>query len=55
MLESLENLKSMKRNHDEEPDLYNLDYKLLLDTAVKERPKVYSLVKVEDVEFTEDD
>ena len=37
MLESLEAMKMMKRNYEEEPDLYHFDYKAKLDSTVKER------------------
>jgi hypothetical protein len=47
MLEILENLKSLKRNHEEMPGLYNFDYKDCLDTQIREREKVYGLVKAE--------
>lgn len=41
MLETMENLKQMKKNYESEPDIYSFDYKKELDHTVKDRPKVY--------------
>lgn len=48
MLEALEQMKAMKRNYEELPDLYHFDYKCELDKTVKERQKVYMLNIVPD-------
>ena len=46
MLETMENIKQMRKNYDLEPDLYNFDYKKELDTIVKERAHVYGNKKL---------
>lgn len=47
MLETLENLKSMRRNYEADPDVYDFDYKTFLDNTVADRLKVYEHRKLE--------
>ena len=54
MLEAMENLKTMQKNFNELPGLYNFDYKKSLDTTVIERQKVYEIAKVEDSDSDND-
>ena len=37
MLEIMENLKTIKKNYEEDPDMYDFDYKVFLDKTVLER------------------
>ena len=37
MLEIMENLKTIRKNYEEDPDMYDFDYKLFLDKTVLER------------------
>ena len=55
MLEALEQMKAMKRNYEQLPDLYHYDYKDNLDRTVKERQKVYELNVVPDEESSNSD
>lgn len=50
MLETLENLKSMRKNYEEELETYNFDHKAFLDDTVLGRDRVYLLKKLEEVE-----
>ena len=57
MLETLENLKSMRRNYELDPDVYDFDYKTFLDKTVADRARVYEHRKLEvgqNEEFQED-
>lgn len=46
MLETMENLKSMRKNYGEDMETYNFDHREFLDTTVKGREKVYLLKEV---------
>ena len=59
MLETMENIKQMRKNYDLEPDVYNFDYKQELDKIVKERARVYgnqqlNFEDLDDEDSTED-
>ena len=47
MLETLENLKTMRRNFEADPDVYDFDYISFLDNTVTERQKVYEHKKLD--------
>jgi hypothetical protein len=37
MLEIIENLKTIRKNYEEDPEMYDFDYKTYLDGTVKDR------------------
>lgn len=55
MLETIENLKIMRKNYEEDPDVYDFDYKTFLDGTVKERARIYEHRKLEYQEEDQED
>lgn len=56
LLETIENLKVLKKNHEEDPENYGFDYKEFLDNTVKDREKVYRIKALDnEIEDSEDE